>query len=629
MRKTVITSTLNLRTKILLFVLGISIATIAAMIMIAIFFIEPRLEEKLQKRGASIAHAISSQCIDPILTRNLFQLELLFHDFGDAEKDVEYLFVLAPDGTVTAHSFGKEFPVDLKTLNPRLNPEGRGIARISDADRDIIDISVPLLEGSLGRLHVGMAAASIKSDVNEILKSFVGIAGLFFLSSLLILYFMEKWVIKPILEIKAVSVRVGNGELGERVTVRSGDEIGVLAGEFNRMIDSFKESREVIVHEKKLLARSEERFRTIIEMSPISMAIISMDGTIDYINRRTVETFGYLPEDIPDMERMCVVAFPDDAYRSLALVQYTDLVEKAIAGNREIERREYRVTCKDGTIKTMEIFGVPVSDKVFLMFEDITTRKLGEEEIARLNSNLEGLVARRTEELSRINRDLASFCYAISHELRAPVGRIKGLSQALQEDWAENPAAAEYCAQRIEVASNELQRVINAVLQLSRLSQSSFVPQPLNLSVLVREIAGSLVSESSGRQVEVTIADDITARGDSSLVRLCLDNLLGNAMKYTLHQPSTRIEFGRDAASGAFFIKDNGIGFDMAHADHLFEPFIRLHVEEEYNGSGIGLATVQRIIERHGGKIWAESSPGHGAAFYFTLAPSDGDVHDA
>jgi len=628
MRKAAIMSTLNLRTKILLIVLGISIAAVAAMVMIVNFLIEPRLEEKLQKRGASIAHAISTQCINPILTRNLLQLDLFFHEFDEAEKDVKYLFVLAPDGSVTAHSFGREFPVDLKTLSFKLSPEGFGIARIRDAGRDIIDISVPLLEGNLGRLHVGMAAASIKSDVNEILESFGGIVILFALSSLLILYFMEKWVIKPILEIKAVSVRVGNGELGERVTVRSGDEIGVLADEFNRMIDSFKKSREVIFHEKKLLARSEERFRTIIEMSPISMAIISMDGTIDYINRRTVETFGYLPEDIPDMARMYVVAFPDEAYRSVAMAQYVDLVEKAIAGNREIERSEYRVTCKDGTIKTMVIFGVPVGDKVFLMFEDITTRKLAEEEIVRLNSNLEGLVAQRTEELSRINRDLASFCYAISHELRAPVGRIKGLSQALQEEWAENPAAAEYCAQRIEVASSELQQVINSVLQLSRLSQSSFVPQLLNLSVLVREIAGSLLSETPDRQVDIIIADDITARGDSSLMRLCLENLLGNAMKYTVHQPSPRIEFGRDGASGAFFIRDNGIGFDMAHADHLFEPFIRLHLEEEYSGSGIGLATVQRIIERHSGKIWAESSPGHGAAFHFTLAPSYGVIHD-
>lgn len=751
--------TLNLRTKILLFVLGISVATVAAMAMIVIFFIEPRLEEKLQKRGASIAHAISSQCINPILTRKLFQLELFFHEFDDVEKDVEYLFVLAPDGSVTAHSFGTEFPVALKTLSPRVNPEGLGIARIRDTGRDIIDISVPLLNGSLGRLHVGMAAATIKTDIREILGSLSSIAVLIVISALLILFYLERRVIRPILAIRDVSATVGNGNLDKRVAVSSGDEIGCLADEFNRMLDSFQESREIIIHEKELLARSEERLRTIIEMSPISMAIISLNGTIEYINRRAVETFGYLPEDIPDMERWWLVAYPDANYRAQVITQFMDLVEKAIAGNREIERREYRVTCKDGTIKTMVIFGVPVVDKVFVMFEDITdrkqaeeklresenryqiftsntsdyvykclrrgmepfrvqwmagaiepitgysmeemyqmgcwmnivhpddkkrvstalmkmlpgdraalefriitrggdlrwiyessycesgnvegelchygssrditSRKLGEEEIIRLNSNLEELVAKRTEELSRTNRDLASFCYAISHELRAPVARIKGLSQALQEEWAEDPAAAEYCARRIEVASSELQRVIAAVLQLSRLSQSSFVPQLLNLSALVREIVDSLVSEIPDRQVEVIIAADVTVSGDSSLLRLCLENLLGNAVKYTVRQPLPRIEFGRDDASGAFFIRDNGIGFDMAHAEQLFEPFIRLHQEDDFAGSGIGLATVQRIIERHGGKIWAESSPGQGAVFYFTLAPSYGDSHDA
>jgi len=137
------------------------------------------------------------------------------------------------------------------------------------------------------------------------------------------------------------------------------------------------------------------------------------------------------------------------------------------------------------------------------------------------------------------------------------------------------------------------------------------------------------VGEYPDRPVELFIAADITASGDASLVRLCLENLLGNAFKYTSFQPMTRIEFGRDAASGAFYIRDNGIGFDMAHAANLFEPFTRLHQEDQFAGSGIGLATVQRIIERHGGKIWADSSPGHGAAFYFTLTSSSGDRHDA
>jgi signal transduction histidine kinase len=142
---------------------------------------------------------------------------------------------------------------------------------------------------------------------------------------------------------------------------------------------------------------------------------------------------------------------------------------------------------------------------------------------------------------------------------------------------------------------------------------------------MAREIADALAFEANGRQVEVVIADSITASGDLSLVRVCLENLIGNAFKYTVRQSVARIEFGRDSVSDAFFVRDNGIGFDMAHAANLFEPFTRLHREEEFAGSGIGLATVQRIIERHGGKIWADSSPGQGVTIFFTLNTAIGD----
>jgi len=502
------------------------------------------------------------------------------------------------------------------------------------------------------------------------------------------------------------------------------------------------------------LRKSEEQLRKIIELSPLSMAIVAMDGTIEYINQRAVDTFGYLPADIPDMDRWWTLAYPDEVYRSRVISLWMGLFAQAAAGNGEIERREYRVTCKDRTTKTMVIFGAIVSDKVFVMFEDITARKMSEEalqqsenylqetqavaglgtysfdlltdrwessvilsrifgidaaydrsfngwstlihpadrqmmtdyfssevigrrgrfnreyriirpdsgeerwvhglgelkfdarsnpvlmigtimditerklaqeEIHRLNTRLEALVAERTTELERSNRDLASFCYAIAHELRAPVARLKGLSQAFQEELAENPAAALHCAKRITVASDQLQHVIDSVLQLSRLSQLSFVVQPLDLSAMVRETAAALVSDTPGRQIELVIADNIAASGDPCLVQLCLENLLGNAVKYSVRQPVARIEFGRDAANGALFVRDNGIGFDLANAEKLFEPFIRLHREEDFAGTGIGLATVQRIIERHGGRIWAESAPGLGAAFFFTLGPVYGE----
>jgi PAS domain S-box-containing protein len=620
---------LTLRTKIIGLLLGVSLIVLGATIIIVLSFVKPRLENKLEKRGQSIVHAMAAQCITPILSRQYFQLDLIFREFVNEDEGVDYLFVLSTDGEIVAHSFGKEFPVELKKLKPKIDKEGYGVIDFTAGDREIIDISYPLLDGTLGRIHVGIPAGSIKKDVNDILLSFTAIAGLFFLAMLLLLVFLERWVIWPIDLLKTASLSVQEGDFDKRVEMVSADEIGSLAAEFNRMLDTIKESRTNLLQEKSLLTKSEERFRKIIELSPISMALVAMDGTIEYINSYAIATFGYLPEDIPTMGDWWLKAYPDPVYREEVISRWMSLVEKAIAEQKHIERREYVVTCKDGTLKTMLIFGVIVADKFFVVFEDITQRKAAEEKIKRLNANLESLVNERTTELLRSNRDLSSFCYAISHELRAPVARLKGLSQALQEEWAENPADAEYCARRIEVASNELQRVINSVLQLSRLSNATLVPKPLNLSALVREIINPLVNEASDRKFELVIAADIIASGDSSLVRLCLENLLGNAVKYTAREALTRIEFGRDAVNGALFVKDNGIGFDLVNADNMFEPFTRLHQEEEFSGNGIGLATVQRIIERHGGRIWAESAPGQGATFYFTLSSSQGESHDA
>lgn len=258
-------------------------------------------------------------------------------------------------------------------------------------------------------------------------------------------------------------------------------------------------------------------------------------------------------------------------------------------------------------------------DVIFSAARDIGERLRLEQKLRELNAELEQRIKSRTVELEISNRDLASFCYAISHELRAPVARITGLSQALQEEINDNPADAEHCARRIIKASGELQQVIDSVLRLSRLAQSSFEPTSLNLSEIVQAAADRLLAENSDRNIELSIADNVTVNADPSLVKLCIENLLGNAFKYTSRQPSAKVEFGLDNATGALYVRDNGIGFEPSQASKLFEPFARLHPEDEFAGSGIGLATVQRIIERHGGKLWAEGAPGQGATIYFTL----------
>jgi len=373
---------------------------------------------------------------------------------------------------------------------------------------------------------------------------------------------------------------------------------------------------------EKALQESKNLLGNIIELSPISMAIVSLDGTIEQVNRRAIKTFGYLPEDIPNMERWWVQAYPDEFYRCDVITQWMGLVEKAIANKSEIERREYRVTCKDGTIKTILIFGIPVSDKLFVMFDDITERKNTEEQIINLNIELENRVNKRTAELESINKELEEFCYSLSHEFRAPIARLEGFGDMLLENLEDgNKELMIHCARRIITASSRLRTVIDSLLTINRLSRVDITLSPVNLSKMSSQIFSELMEQVKNRVVNIRIEPDIIVQGDRYMLDICIRNLLGNAIKYTSGSVVASVEIGQKIIDGekVCFVRDNGIGFNMEHAKNLFVPFCRLHAESEFEGTGIGLATVRRIIEKHNGRIWAEAKQGKGATFYFTL----------
>jgi signal transduction histidine kinase len=244
------------------------------------------------------------------------------------------------------------------------------------------------------------------------------------------------------------------------------------------------------------------------------------------------------------------------------------------------------------------------------------------DQLRLLNANLEQRVAARTAELQAANRELESFSYSVSHDLRAPLRSITGFSQIVLEDYAESldEMGQEYLRQ-IVAAGGEMGRLIDDLLRLSRVTSADLHHEPTDLSALAHTVVDSLARETPERTVTVEIADGLVVQGDERLLHVALENLLGNAWKYTRRTAAAHIEFGTTLHDGrqAFFVRDNGAGFDMAYAGRLFGPFQRLHRAAEFEGSGIGLATVQRIIQRHGGRVWAEAAVNQGATFYFTL----------
>jgi PAS domain S-box-containing protein len=361
------------------------------------------------------------------------------------------------------------------------------------------------------------------------------------------------------------------------------------------------------------LKDKEEIFRLFLEHSPAYLIFKDADQKVLRLSRNFEALLGMPLAELMGKSECDI--FPPEAARRIMLDDQRVLRSGKLSETEEVMQ---------GRIYSSLKFTIPQKDKSPLLVAiktDITERKEIEVAIQQLNETLDKRVDQRTAQLEEAILEQEAFSYSVSHDLRAPLRHINSFCAILQEDYGDcfDDESRNYL-DRIRQATSKMGVLIDDLLELSRVSRAQVQRVPVNLSDLTARIALTLKETEPDRAVEVVVVADLYACCDPTLVRQLLENLIGNAWKYTSKLSDARIEFGMTPGSdgAVFFVKDNGSGFDMAYQDKLFQPFQRLH-GSDFSGNGVGLATAQRIVQRHGGRIWAEAAVGQGAQFFFTL----------
>jgi len=378
------------------------------------------------------------------------------------------------------------------------------------------------------------------------------------------------------------------------------------------------------------LRLEKERAQTTLDSIADGVITVDHDGIVSHINEVAQQLTGWRPEESigQPISRICVLL----GLRQKNISQ--NYLNTVFNDRRPIHlEKNLAFQCKNGRKFSVEGSLSPILSKngiagAVFVFRDVTQRIAAEQELNAYKENLESLVAQRTHDLTEANKNLEAFSYSISHDLRAPLRGINGFSHALIEEYADSidNKGKEYL-QRIRSGTERIGNLMDDLLELSRVSSSEIVKETVDMSKMAKEVTALLDQRDPRRKVDWRVASGMQCEADESLLWVLLENIFENAWKYTANNPQARVEFAsmQDGDEAIYYLKDNGVGFDMSYYNKLFGTFERLHHEAQYEGTGIGLATVKKIVQRHGGKVWAEGEVNIGATFYFTLGGVDSE----
>ena len=466
----------------------------------------------------------------------------------------------------------------------------------------------------------------ITNSVNDLVSFHLFVAVVALLTGLVMVAGISRYLTRPIQSISRDMDIIAGGDLDHPIAPVMGTEISTLAEGIDRMVTELKGIIVQLQESQHNLKRSEERYRTVVQSQTEFITRFLPDGTITFANEAYCRNFGIdcqtargkkFKANLPDDDKIMVAEYfshltPDHPMNTI----------------------EHRVIMPDGEVHWQQWSDRAIFDGEGNVIEyqsvgrDITDKKGIEEELLAFNEKLEQMVYERTSQLESANKELESFSYSVSHDLRSPLRAIDGYSTIILNEFGEGltPATRRYLA-KIRDNIRQMNRLIEDLLGFSRASRQELHIIEVDPATIARDAYGDLRQEREGREVEFIVGTMPRCRADPMMLHLVYANLLSNALKFTRVRALARIEIGSlpPDKNPVYFVKDNGVGFDMEYAPKIFGVFQRLHTDEQFEGTGVGLAIVQRIIQKHGGKIWVSSVPDKGTTFFFTLGGDQGN----
>jgi len=509
--------------------------------------------------------------------------------------------------------------INLGTKSTRIPEPDAHPAHVTDG---VFDVAADISLGgrNQGRVLVGFSLDLMQQTISQALNRSIAIAITEIILSILVTVMLGVYLTRNLRILSEAAARVGEGQYDTIPSTDNKDEIGLTVLAFNKMVTD-------IAERTRRIEESQAQISLLMDSTAEAIVGIDEERRCMFINRAGLRMLGYT-----DATKIIGKDFHDLTHHSHADGSHYPAEDCAIRRNMEENAHGHTVGeifwRQDGTNFPIEAWTHPIIKNAettgyMMTFIDITKRVKTETELQEYRNHLEELVELRTAELTTINQELESFSYSVSHDLRSPLRHIDGFSQALQEDYADKlDEEGQNLLSRIRGGSQRMGQLIDDLMELSRVARGNIERESLNLSSMAQDIFNKLQHYDDTREINLDIKPAIAASADHRLIHVLLENLIANAWKYTSKTNNAIISFDatiNEKGETVFCLRDNGAGFDMKYAEKLFTAFKRLHSDKEFEGTGIGLATVQRIINRHGGKIWAESETGKGAAFYFSL----------